>query len=282
MNLIRHFEVLKRGRAIIALGLLFGLLVAMVATFHVSFAGGPKLTYRKPETWQQSTKLLITQPGFPWGRSVLPGTATGPADQAATTEDGSQDQKLQFADPSRLAYLAWIYSHFLMGDEVRTMLKDKPEGMDISAGPLTAGGNMSAASLPIIGLTTSATTMRAARKLNDDVHLALEDFLSRQQRQSHTPVSDRVVISTVDRPVPVRLKGHSINLGMMAFLLIMVATVSLVYLLENVRMHRREAEAGGEVYGEHLFGPQETLGDARQSSSGGAVARALGDQRSAR
>jgi hypothetical protein len=278
MNLIRHFQVLKRGRAIIAVGLLVAIAVAALATFRISFNGGPQFAFRKPEVWSSSTKLLLTQPGFPWGRSVLPGAGTGAdaqSQQPATDDKGN----LQFADPSRLAYLAWIYSHFLMGDEVRTMIKDKPTDMDIQAGPLSAGGSLSAASLPIIGLTTTAHTAREARKLNDDVHLALEDYLTRQQRQSHTPITDRVVISTVDRPDPIRIKGHSVNLGVMAFLLIMVAAVSLVYLLENLRMHKREAEIEADVYGgdPRLFGAPETLGGDR-----GAVARSFSDQRSVR
>jgi hypothetical protein len=284
MNVIRHFQVIKRGRAVLAIGLLVAIAVAMLASFRVSVDGGPKLAFRKPETWSSTTKLLLTQPGFPWGRSVLPGAATDPA-AAADESDASKDSSgnLQFADPSRLAYLAWIYSHFLMGDEVRTMLKDKPEGMDIQAGPLSAGGSMSAASLPIIGLTTTATTAAEARHLNDEVHLALDDYLTTQQRESHTPVTDRVVISTVDRPDPVRLKGHSINLGVMAFLLIMVASVSLVYLLENLRIHKRDAENLVDVYAgdPRLFGTTETLGDAGRGQ-GGAVARSFSDQRSAR
>jgi hypothetical protein len=279
MNLIRHFQVLKRGRAVIAAGLLVAIAVAGLATFRVAFDGGPQLAFRKPETWSSTTKLLLTQPGFPWGRSVLPAGAT-PADAQSQPVTGGKDD-LQFADPSRLAYLAWIYSHFLMGDEVRTMIKDKPADMDIEAGPLSAGGSLSAASLPIIGLTTTAHTANEARHLNDEVHLALEDYLTRQQRESHTPVSDRVVISTVDRPAPIRLKGHSINLGVMAFLLIMVAAVSLVYLLENLRVHKREAEIEADVYGgdPRLFGAAETLGDARGQT---AVARSFSDQRSVR
>jgi hypothetical protein len=281
MNLIRHLQVLKRGRAIIAVGLLVAIAVATLATFRVSFDGGPQLAFRKPEVWSSSTKLLLTQPGFPWGRSVLPGAAPAGPDaeaQAAADEKGN----LQFADPSRLAYLAWIYSHFLMGDEVRTMIKDKPLDMDIQAGPLSAGGSMSAASLPIIGLTTTAHTAKEARKLNDDVHLALEDYLTRQQRRSSTPVTDRVVISTVDRPEPIRIKGHSVNLGVMAFLLIMVASVSLVYLLENLRISKREAELEADVYGgdARLFGAPETLGGDRGGQP--AVARSFSDQRSVR
>ncbi|MCW3001746.1 MAG: hypothetical protein JWQ20_1044 [Conexibacter sp.] len=280
MNLVRHFEVLKRGRVVLALGVLVAISLATLATFRVSVDGGPKLAFRKPETWSSATKILLTQPGFPWGRSVLPGAAVTP-DVAPKSTDAS-GRTVTFADPSRLAYLGWIYSHFLMGDEVRTMIKHKPAGMDIQAGPLTAGGNMSAASLPIIGLTTSAETSNDARRLNDEVRYSLEEYLTVQQRRSGTPVTDRVVLSVVDRPAPVRTKGHSINLGIMAFLLIMAATVGLVYVLENVRLQREALKAGPaepELAGgeQWLFGT-DSLGDSRIQG-----ARGMGpEQRSVR
>jgi hypothetical protein len=274
MNIARHYEVLKRGRATLAIGLIVAIAMAIFATFKVSLDGGPKLTYRKAETWSASTKLLITQPGFPWGRSVLPGSVTTPGVPDSSSGD-SGEGGVQFADPSRLAYLAWIYSHFLMGDEVRTMIKHKPLGMDIAASPLTAGGNMSAAALPIIGLTTSATTAADAQRLNDDVRSALEDFLRRQQRESDTPTTDRVVVSVVDRPGPILMKGHSINLGIVAFLLVMAGTVALIYLLENLRVQRQAAEGGlwGEVQApDRIFNGQDELGDA--AAQGGKRARA--------
>ena len=263
MNIARHYEVLKRGRATLAIGLIVAIAMAIFATFKVSADG---LTYRKAETWSASTKLLITQPGFPWGRSVLPGSVTTPGVPDAGSGSGSGQGGVQFADPSRLAYLAWIYSHFLMGDEVRTMIKHKPLGMDISASPLTAGGNMSAAALPIIGLTTSATTAADAQRLNDDVRSALEDFLRRQQRDSDTPTTDRVVVSVVDRPGAFLVKGHSINLGIVAFLLIMAGTLALIYLLENLRVQRQAAEGGlwGEVPGPgRIFNGQDEPGETR-------------------
>jgi hypothetical protein len=273
MNLVRHFEVLKRGRTIIVAGLLFAIAIAIFATFRVSTTG---LTFRKPETWQATTKIMLTQPGFPWGRSVLPGSVDAPAGSANSDDvpTDAQGRRLQFADPSRLAYLAWIYSHFMMGDEVRTMLKHKPLGMDISAGPLTAGGSMSASALPIIGLTTTAHSANDAQRLNDDVHLALEDYLRRQQRESSTPTIDRVVLSTVDRPGPVRVKGHSVNLGIMSFLLLMAATIGFVYLLENLRLARLEAEAMrpvGEEPGEaQMFGEPDPLDQPRLRQARGS------------
>jgi type II secretory pathway pseudopilin PulG len=155
------------------------------------------------------------------------------------------------------------------------MLKFKPLGMDIQASPLTAGGNMSAAALPIIGLTTTATTGADAQRLNDDVRLALEDYLRQQQRRSGTPTTDRVVVSIVDRPGPMLMKGHSINLGIVALLLVLVATIAVVYLLENVRVQRQSAantiwddvEARTE---QRLFNAQDEFADSRLQAGPGA------------
>jgi hypothetical protein len=244
MNLLRHLSVLWRGRGILAIGACIAIAMATLAVFKVSFDGGPNLTYRKTETWADSTKLLITQPGFPWGRSVLGTSAQTGADgtelqesMAATDKKG---REVQFADPARFSYLAWIYSHFLMGDEVRQSLGTLPEDAEILASPLTAGGNLSAGALPIIGLTTQATTEDAAVKLNAGATAALENYLRQQQTETKTPTSDRVVVSVVDHPPAALIKGHSPDLGIIAFILVMAAAVSVVYLRENVRLARAE------------------------------------------
>ena len=247
MNLYRHLTVLWRGRGILAIGAVVAITMATLALCKVSFDGGPKLSYRGTETWASSTKLLITQPGFPWGRSVLPSTASGDANSATQQQvapaTDAEGHKVQFADPSRFSYLAWIYSHFLMGDEVRRMLPHRPEGMEILADPLTAGGNLSAGALPIIGLTTQATTERDAARLNDEATAALEIYLKEQQKLTRTPTSDRVVVAVVDRPKPALIKGHSPDLGVIAFLLVMAAAFAVVYLRENLRMNAREMAA---------------------------------------
>jgi hypothetical protein len=252
MNLLRHLGVLWRGRGILAIGIVVAIAMAVLAVFKVSVDGGPSLKWRKPETWADSTKLLITQPGFPWGRSVLgtegdagsDASALGQADASATTGKDADGKAVQFADPSRFSYLAWIYSHFLMGDEVRHSLGTLPKDAEILASPLTAGGNLSAGALPIIGLTTQAQSQAEAIQLNQGATAALETYLRQQQDQTKTPTSDRVVVSVVDHPPAALVKGHSPDLGVIAFILVMAAAVSVVYLRENIRVHRRlEAEA---------------------------------------
>src|SRR4051794_6481912 len=72
MNVARHAAVLWRFRAITATGLVLGILLAILASYRVSFAGGPSLTARGTETWSATASLLVTQPGFPEGRVTLP------------------------------------------------------------------------------------------------------------------------------------------------------------------------------------------------------------------
>ncbi len=53
------------------------------------------------------------------------------------------------------------------------------------------------------------------------------------------------MVSTVDRLEPVLVKGHSPDLGVIAFLMVMAAAVGVVYLRENIRMGRRAMAEGG-------------------------------------
>jgi len=86
MSLELDMRVLWRFRVLVLAGLLLAILLAGMAMFKVDFGGGaPKLTYRQSETWQSTARLLITQDGFPEGRTTLPG-AGGPLPGAATEE----------------------------------------------------------------------------------------------------------------------------------------------------------------------------------------------------
>jgi len=239
MDLHRHQQVIWRSRRLIAVGLLLGVALAVLATFRPAWDGGPKLSYRKAEVWTSTSKLLVTQNGFPWGRAVLPGASADGSAVAPAGQDTSA-KGVQFVDPSRYAYLAWIYSHFLMGDTIRAMLPVRPMGIDIQAVPLNAGGNASAGSLPIIQLLASADTAAGADRLGTDAAAALESYLRGQQRASRVPSGQRVQVSIVNGSRKAELtKGHSPALGVVAFLLALAGTLALVYGLENLRQARR-------------------------------------------
>lgn len=70
MDLSLHLRVLWRFKIVLAVGLFVAVFLALLA--------GTKASAR---TWKSEATLFVTQPGFPWGRTVtkyLPGDiATG-------------------------------------------------------------------------------------------------------------------------------------------------------------------------------------------------------------
>src|SRR4051812_14874616 len=103
MNLARHAAVLWRFRAITAAGIGIGILLAILASYRVSFDGGPGLTPRGEETWSATSTLLVTQPGFPEGRVTLPekqlDSGTSSTGEPAVDPNAKPSDQIQFADP---------------------------------------------------------------------------------------------------------------------------------------------------------------------------------------
>src|SRR3954452_7010113 len=97
MNLSRHAAVLWRFRIVTAVGVVLGILLAVLASYRVTFDGGLTLTPRGVETWSATSNLLVTQPGYPEGRVTLPqkqqndGT-TADGDQAVERDAAPKDQ----------------------------------------------------------------------------------------------------------------------------------------------------------------------------------------------
>ena len=68
------------------------------------------LEYRKAQTWQAQTTLLLTQPGFPEGRALFP-----------NAEEEGVRSKYSYTDPGRFTSLTALYSQFAQSDEVRAL-----------------------------------------------------------------------------------------------------------------------------------------------------------------
>src|SRR5215218_9776764 len=123
MNLARHAAVLWRFRSVAAGGLAIGILLAVLASYQV-----PSFEPRGSETWTGTSRILVTQPGFPEGRVTLP-TAT--VDDALTAQGDEVDatepkDQVTFADPARLSGLADLYAKFLTSDEVLSGVRGEP------------------------------------------------------------------------------------------------------------------------------------------------------------
>ena len=72
MNLRLYIRVLRRFKFVVAAGFVLAVVLAVASTVKVGFAHGPSLSYRQQETFQSTTRLFVTEKGFPWGESVSP------------------------------------------------------------------------------------------------------------------------------------------------------------------------------------------------------------------
>jgi capsular polysaccharide biosynthesis protein len=114
------------------------------------------------------------------------------------------------------------------------MLQDGPIHGQIAA--TAVRDDASGVLLPLIDLVAISTSRREAAILARRSASALDMYVARQQTANNVPTSDRVVVRTIDEPrVPQVYQPRSKTMAIVVFLAVMLATVGLAFLLENLR-----------------------------------------------
>jgi hypothetical protein len=246
MNLGRHFSVIWRFKGVIAGGVTLGIILGILAAFHV-----PSMTRRGVETWQTQSDILVTQRGFPWGRVTLPQQAVSPAAAQAgatggDTGTGTQGSGLTFADPGRFSSLALLYSLIAYSDQVRGLLPEHPTRDQIQAAAVDATGN-GTSFLPVIRLTTKGSSSAGAIKLNAAAFGAFQKLLRQQQNDSHISDNQRVQLSVINKPDhPQLLSGPSKTPSILAFMLCLIGAIAVAHMLDSLRPRRNDFGGVGE------------------------------------
>lgn len=222
-----YARVLWRFRLLVLVGLVLAASLAMLSLVRIGTDG---VTYRQSELWGSSTRLLVTQTGFPEGRLY------GQAPTDVTQPNGP------IVDPGRFNNLAVLYSQLATSDPVRKLMRsDGPITGEIIATPVVGGGEFKT-QLPMIDLTAISTSPRSAVKLAQRSAGALTTYIRDQQQASRVPVADRAVIQTVVRPGRVELfQPRSKTMPIVVFLAVMFVAVGLAFILENLRPRVRDA-----------------------------------------
>jgi hypothetical protein len=198
-----------------------GFVVACVlAVFSVAKLSPSGISYRKPAVYGASAELLLTQKGFPWGRTAIP--TSGPA--------GTQ--------PNNLSGLTELYSQFANSNEVAAIMlrRGAPKTWKVVANPLTP--TLEGSALPILAVTGEAYTPADAAKAATLGTLSLIQYVQAQQKAAAIPVSQRVNIQVLQAPTALKavaVSPHKKTLPLMVFLGVMVATIALAFVLENRR-----------------------------------------------
>ena len=216
MDLRLYGRVLWRFKLIVILGFLVAVALAVFSTARVSTKG---ITYRQGELWSSTTRLLITQNGFPEGRLQTDQPTSGG----------------QIADPNRLNSLAVLYAELATGDPVRAlMLRDGPIGGKIVATPVTVGDNHFM--LPLVDLMAIAASPRRAMALAARGATALGTYVRDEQTANAVPTADRVIVQEIAQPKKAKIfRKRSTTMPAVVFLAVMLLTIGLAFLLENLQ-----------------------------------------------
>lgn len=238
MDLGAYMRVLSRFKVLIILGFLLAAALAFLATAKVSFrAGKPHVTYRQSQLYQADTILLVTQQGFPWGRTVLPASTDG-------LPTGTQSTSPQYADPNRLAGLAVFYAELANGDAVQAAIKrDKSLHGLMNASATLPNPSQYNSVLPFVDIQGFATTPHQAVLISSKGTAALQRYIEQQQSAAGIAQTQRVLLDIVKKPdkvtVAVRRKK---TLPIMVFLIVFTAALGSAFILENLRPRVRRGE----------------------------------------
>jgi hypothetical protein len=231
-------RVLWSYRVVVWLGLALSLTLALLSVVRVEWRDGRPVTmHRQPELWQASTTLVLTQQGFPWGRTEL-----------AAPEEAAP----LFADPGRLAYLASFYARLASADAVQSrVLRNRDHGV-MTAVSVTEEGSGDV--VPFIDLLGLAETPLAAATISRRGTAVFIDYIANRQQQAGIPPNERVLLQVVKGPFsnesPKLIEGRKKTTPMFVFLAVMTATLGLVFVLDNLRNRRRPAEVVSAEWGE--------------------------------
>lgn len=236
MDLHLFSRVLWRFRLLVGAGLVIAFALALVSTVRIGFRdGSPVVTYRDPPLWVSHSTVLLTQPGFPVGRSVLPETPTA-GNQPVTPEQGPQ-----FADLDRFLELTGVYARLAKSDEVQRLLFMGGEIPGAEAVEVVPASD----TVPLLDISGIATSPEAAILLARRQTQALKAFVAAEQRANGVPPKHRVQLTVVNRAGEPPRVGDKMNTWLLqgppkmraavVFLAVMVLTIALAFGLENLR-----------------------------------------------
>lgn len=244
MDLALIGRVLWRFRFLVVFGLIVAFALAFLSYVRVSFEdGSPTLSYRGTELWQSDAILLVTQSGFPWGRSVT-------AEPEPVGEDVTVVKPPRFAETERFQALASLYAALAISDDVRDIvLESGPIDGKLEASPVLASELVSpelrsqlnvSGPLPLLRISAAAESSEGATALAARAADAFGTYLEEKQSLSGIPERKRVLVTTLREPREAELvDGRSKIYPALIGAGVVALTLLLAFSLENARPRTR-------------------------------------------
>lgn len=228
MNLLAYWQVLKSQRVVVLVGTAVAVLLAFMALVRVSPSG---IAYRSPPTYVATTTMFVTQPGFPWGRTVL--------NEYLKAQGGGPNAQpvSKFADPGRLSYLAALYARLAGGDGVKKILD--PTGKKSLRYQVDQVTTSDGTLFPLLNVSGFAASPKGAVVLANRVADALQTYVASNQNAGNIPAATRVSLPAVKRAEQAKVfEGVKYTAPLMLFVLAMALTIFIAFLRYNVKLGR--------------------------------------------
>lgn len=243
MDLRLFFRVVSRFRYLVAAGLLLACALTFVSLFTVSFHGGkPRIAYRQGEIYQAYETLWFTQSGC--------GQQCYSSPPFRVNQRTGQITFLKaIANFSTLAQLAQFYAQFATSDTIETLVrKNGPLPGSYTASTVIDESSPQLTLEPFMRIRAVAASPRNAVVVARRASNAVRQYVADSQESSKVPPASRAVVVVAQEARSASLfQGRRLTVPIVVFLSVLIATLVLAFLLENLRPRARLVPAHAEA-----------------------------------
>jgi len=233
MDLRLYFRVISRFKFLVLAGLILACVLTFFSVYRVSFAHGLGISHRQGQTFVSEERLFLnTQGGVPYR------TTTAKVDP----KTGQIYYPANLVPPSNLGSTAVLYSQIVNSDIVQRLVGRLP-GTYFAYAVTSGQQQLPQPFLAIDGFASSPNNaVRIANRVSD----SFVNYVNENQRVNHVPPAQRVILQVTTKATSATVKsGRHYTLPIIVFLVTLIATLGLAFILENLRPAPSAAEGAG-------------------------------------
>jgi hypothetical protein len=236
MDVIAYAGVIRRQWRIVVVGMVIAQTLAFLAVVRVTSDG---LEHRSPTIYAARSTLLVTERGFPLGRSTLTETDTDAEGRPVEVE--------RFAQQGRMEYLASIYAELARSLAVRREI-DPGGKLPPGAYEVIQLKGPDGATLPLLAVVGTSRSPEVAISLSNRAAQGLRRYVHLRQVRNRIPPSRRIGLPTVARAEGAEvIQGVKLTRPILIILLGSIVTLVVAFTWDNARRLRSSVEADGKV-----------------------------------
>jgi hypothetical protein len=271
MNISDLLSAARRHMVLTVVLVTFAVGLALFSYTRIGWDSGGLSLSRRGEAWLAETRLLVTQPGFPYGRAVPEFFPSNARTGAPAVALGDQD---------RLAQLSSLYAQLATSDAVRSSaLKDGPLFAKIEATPVTfaPGGYASPQVLPIVAIHATASEPQVARNASIRIALAFEGYVLGRQKSAKIPQSQRINVDVITADVDPKLVAGAPKAlpAVVLFAALVLSAMALTLVDRRTARRRTQVPSVQEAPAERA---KIAIAERPEGLETGAVAQADGEE----